>query len=306
MRSPHISVIICTRNPRDEYLGRVLESLGGQSLHPSHWELVIVDNHSEPPVEERNHRIPLNGRLVVEPESGLTLSRLRGIRESSGDLVVFVDDDNVLAPDYLSGAMEIESEFPQIGVFGGRLLPEFEVIPEAWMKPFWRNLALVDFERDRWTNLNVFSVFPPGAGLCVRRSIAEQYLKDFQTDPLKRELGRKGSSLASGEDTELTLQAIDAGWGVGQFTRLSLTHIIPKDRMTIVYHKRLAEGIGRSAGQLKGARSSERPSVLRHRIRGWLAVICAKGPSREIIRASSKGWLKGLSEGWMIRETARK
>lgn len=298
MNDIRASVVICTRNPREEYFNRVLAALANQSLARSDWELVVVDNGSRSAVIDRGFHIPSNGRVVVEPEAGLTPARLCGITEASGQLIVFVDDDNVLAPDYLETALAIADEYPKIGVWGGRLLPEFQVEPEPWVKSHLKSLALVDFDHDRWTNQRDFSVFPPGAGMCVRGSIASDYGSRLASDPFRRALGRKGSSLASGEDTDLVLQAIDAGWGFGQFTRLSLTHLIPRERLTLEYHKRLAEGISRSAGQLSGAQSREKPDFLRYRVRGWLSILRARGPARAIAVAAARGWRIGLEEGW--------
>jgi hypothetical protein len=54
------------------------------------------------------------------------------MKESSGELAVFVDDDNVLAPDFLEQARVISARYPHLGVFGaGNLEPEFEVQPSA-------------------------------------------------------------------------------------------------------------------------------------------------------------------------------
>ena len=47
---------------------------------------------------------------------GLTYARLRGIKEASGDLLVFVDDDNVLDPDYLETVQRVAEEKPFLGV----------------------------------------------------------------------------------------------------------------------------------------------------------------------------------------------
>ena len=44
---------------------------------------------------------------LLENEPGLTAARVRGINESEGELLVFVDDDNLLADDYLERAVEI-------------------------------------------------------------------------------------------------------------------------------------------------------------------------------------------------------
>ncbi|MEM9284228.1 MAG: glycosyltransferase family 2 protein, partial [Verrucomicrobiota bacterium] len=108
-----ISVVICTHNPRMDYLYRTLDGLRGQSLPTSEWELVIVDNKSNDPLTRRVdlswHKV---SRVVREQNLGLTPARLRGIQETIGDIVVFVDDDNILAESYLSNVLRIHREHP--------------------------------------------------------------------------------------------------------------------------------------------------------------------------------------------------
>src|SRR3989442_702908 len=92
-----ISVIICTHNPRPDYLERVLEALKAQTLSSEQWELVLVDNASR---DQLSSWVQLSwhpqARCIRENELGLTPARLRGISEAVGKLFVFVDDDNVL------------------------------------------------------------------------------------------------------------------------------------------------------------------------------------------------------------------
>ena len=45
-----ISVIICTHNPREDYLRRVLKALRAQSLSAEQWELLLIDNASKEPL----------------------------------------------------------------------------------------------------------------------------------------------------------------------------------------------------------------------------------------------------------------
>jgi hypothetical protein len=47
-----LSVILCTHNPRPEYLSRVLESLPAQTLSAKQREFLLVDNASGQPVAE--------------------------------------------------------------------------------------------------------------------------------------------------------------------------------------------------------------------------------------------------------------
>src|ERR1700744_1685237 len=125
--SGNLSVIIPTHNPRPAYLQRVLEALKAQSLPKEQWELVLVDNASKEPVADRwDLSWHPNGRHVLENELGATQARLRGIRETKGDWLLFVDDDNVLDKDYLREAIKIAESHDSLGVFGGRIDPEFE------------------------------------------------------------------------------------------------------------------------------------------------------------------------------------
>src|SRR5271154_1339560 len=97
-----VSVIICTHNPRLHYLRRTLDALAEQTLPKDRWELLLIDNMSREPVSSAwDLSWHPNARHVREEALGLTNARLRGIRESKGEYLVFIDDDNVAAADYL-------------------------------------------------------------------------------------------------------------------------------------------------------------------------------------------------------------
>src|SRR4030095_1866009 len=103
---PRLSVAICTHNPRADYFARTLDGLRAQTLSRNEWELLIVDNASAPPLAPDLSWHP-RGRIVREERAGLTPARTCAIRSTIADLIVFVDDDNVLAPDYLALCLEI-------------------------------------------------------------------------------------------------------------------------------------------------------------------------------------------------------
>ena len=115
-----ISVILCTHNPRRDYLCRTVDALRGQSLAGDQWELLVIDNCSDTPLADYlDLSWKDNSRIVVEEKLGLTHARLRGIEESCGELLVFVDDDNVLDADYLEVALRIARERPFLGSWSG-------------------------------------------------------------------------------------------------------------------------------------------------------------------------------------------
>src|ERR1700722_12041284 len=138
-----ISVIVCAHNPRSAYLVRVIEALRGQDLDLQAWELMIIDNASIKPLATiLDLSWHPNGRHVLESELGLTAARRRGMREARSPLLVFVDDDNVLARDYLSKAVPIGRAWPALGTFGsGCIAPEFELEPKPHLHRLVPNLA---------------------------------------------------------------------------------------------------------------------------------------------------------------------
>ena len=245
MNTPDLSVIICSHNPRPGYLPRVLEALGQQSLDRLSWELVVVDNHSEPPLADRlDLSFHANARVVREDELGLTHARLRGIRETTGEIMVFVDDDNVLAADYLAQTFEIGRAWPQLGVWGGQAFGEWEEIPAEWTRRYWNWIGVREFERDVWSNVpNDTTAAPFGAGMCVRRRVAEAYAANVIKDPIRRSLGRTGARLTGSEDADLAFTACDLGLGNGIFARLKLTHLMPRQRVQEDYLLRLVESL---------------------------------------------------------------
>lgn len=288
-----ISVIICTHNPRAEYLRRVLDALERQTLPQGQWELLLIDNASEVGVPKLHDlSSSLRGKTIREEKLGLTLARLRGIEESTGEIVVFVDDDNVLEPDYLHTAVSIAARYPQIGAFGGSLKGEFETPPESWMTPYLEGLAVFTIDRDYWSNLGGWSLASPyGAGLCVRRCIADDYVKKVARDTLRRSLDRSGIVMGSGGDGDLAWCAVDLGLGTGRFAALRITHLIPKDRLTAGYIVRLMAGFAASGEILSAIRKDsdfERATSWKSRIRFALELLTSRGIQRRILWSSER------------------
>jgi len=238
-----ISVCLCTHNPRPEYFRRALAALAAQTLDPALWELLIIDNRSQTPVAlGAELAAPRQARVVPEPELGLTSARLRAIAETAGELIVFVDDDNVLAPEYLARALAIMRERPFLGAIGGRCRGEFEKKPPLWSRHFLAYLAVADRgESPKWMlQPNAYEPwYPYGAGLVIRRALAQAYARALDQHPERRELDRRGDSLTSAGDIDMLLTCMDQGYGIGYFPQLSLTHLIPGERLRFAYLRRM-------------------------------------------------------------------
>lgn len=243
-----LSVITCSHNPRPDYLKRVVGALRNQTLDQSQWEYLLIDNASTDPLAPKvNLSWHSNAKHIREEQLGLTHARLRGIREAAGDLLVFVDDDNLLDPDFLEQALKIADEWPQLGSWSGQTRPGFEEQPPEWTKRYWGNLVIRSPDRDMWSNLpHLPETMPCGAGLCVRRHVAQHYLMLHESGKRAFLLDRVGDLLRAAGDNDLAACACDVGLGIGVFLRLRLTHLIPAARLEESYLLRLIENIAYS------------------------------------------------------------
>ena len=238
-----LSVIICTHNPKPDYLDRVLGALAAQTLPAAQWELLLIDNASD---ERLALPSPLlwhpHARVIREDTLGLTAARLRGIRETDGDVLVYVDDDNLLAPDYLRTAVGLLEAHPFLGAIGpGLLEPEFAVEPPPRLEPYLASLALRSSRQALWSNNPTDRASVPwGAGLCVTRPVAQAYrqlVEQLDTDGL---LDRRGQRLFGNGDVAFSWAAAHIGKGFGVFPQLRATHLIRAERLTPSYLLRLA------------------------------------------------------------------
>lgn len=246
---PVISVIVCTHNPRHDYLTKVLTALRSQTFPMNQWELLVIDNASNQNLAtEFNLDWHPNSRLLREEKLGKTYAFLLGVKEAVGEIIIIVDDDNVLDHDYLELAWQIANNWPILGAWGGQSRPDFESSPPEWTKPYWWMIAIHEFDQDKWSNLLFcYETCPIGAGMCVRKFVAEKYAESICNNAKRLNLlGRIGKQLLGSEDHDLAFTSIDLGLGTGKFAALKLTHLIPKGRLQEDYLLRLAEGISYS------------------------------------------------------------
>jgi len=250
-----ISVVVPTHNPDPERFRRALLGLRAQTLAPALWETVIVDNASSqfPDAGFLANSAPARHRVVAEPELGLSAARKRGFSEATGRGVVLVDDDNVLAPDYLENVLRIFALNPKVGAIGGVSAPEFEREPDDWQREFFGLLALRDLGPHPLiskafcppgTMRGGYPVFAPiGAGMAIRRDAASVWA---ESTCLRQLSDRRGDELTSAGDNDIVLTIMRRGWEVGYFPELRLTHVIPATRLEARYLERLNRGIQQS------------------------------------------------------------
>lgn len=133
MDTPEISAILTTRN-RAALLPMVLDGLRSQTLAADRFEIVAIDDGSTDAtaavLEAARAGLPL--RIVRQAHSGLACAKNRGIDESRGRILVFLDDDDVAAPRLLEAHLQAHARHPaeQAAVLGHtQLAPQIAAIP---------------------------------------------------------------------------------------------------------------------------------------------------------------------------------
>lgn len=115
LTDPRVTVIVAAYNG-ERFLKETLESVFAQDFES--FEVVFVDDGSEDRTGEIAQSFPV--RYVRQPNQGLPAARNAGLAVARGDLVAFLDDDDVLPPTKLSAQVRYLDEHPETGCVLGR------------------------------------------------------------------------------------------------------------------------------------------------------------------------------------------
>ncbi|MFJ3214809.1 glycosyltransferase family 2 protein [Kitasatospora sp. NPDC086801] len=111
---PTVSVIIPNYN-YEKTIAAVVESVLAQT-HPVH-EVLVVDDGSTDRSPEIVRGYPV--KLIPQQNGGVSVARNRGVAESTGDILFFLDSDIALAPDAIANAVALLREQPDLGCVHG-------------------------------------------------------------------------------------------------------------------------------------------------------------------------------------------
>lgn len=108
-----VSVIIPNYN-YGRFLGEAIQSALDQTIAPH--EVIVVDDGSNDNsitvAESFGDRI----KVVRQPNAGVGAARNRGVRESKGDIVAFLDSDDRWFPEKLEKQLQIFIDNPEVGI----------------------------------------------------------------------------------------------------------------------------------------------------------------------------------------------
>lgn len=232
-----ISIIVATYN-RSTYLLRTLRSLAQQSLDRALWEIVVVNNNSSDDTPEQvakfiSEHPELQIVAVTETQQGLSHARNAGIRASSGEFLLFVDDDEEMNEEYLSCYLSLFEEHPDAMGAGGIMTPLYEYPVPKWISPLTEQPISGSINLGKEVRLFPKHKYPIGGNMGFRRTAIKRY-GDFDTG-----LGRTGNAPMGGEEKELFGRLKAGGEKIYYLPGAVIYHIIPESKFDTDYFQRL-------------------------------------------------------------------
>lgn len=241
-----ISAIISTYN-RAHFLDVLFDSIKKQTVLPELFEVVIVNNNCTDNTEDVcqkfiNENPAIKVLYCVETQQGLSYGRNRGIAESKGEIVTFLDDDAFLAPDFFETTLAFFHQHPSINAIGGKILLHYLKHKPSWYNPFLASLLGYFNPGDKEQIFNGNNYFR-GSNMSFRKGVFKLY-GDFNTT-----LGRVGKSLYGSEEKELFYRYKDKGEVIWYVPSTVVYHLVPIERTYPDFVKRQAIGTGASQRQ---------------------------------------------------------
>lgn len=209
MSVPEISVVIATYN-RQELLRRLLQQLDVQTIDPSRYEAVAVDDGSKE--DTRAALAGLSARYVYRIErqenAGAAAARQLGVELAHGRIIVFLDDDMQVKPDFLEQHLAKHAAGPPGNtVVLGRLRPDAKLAEMPLFERFYarvmraQNDELADGKAVRGHNIYTGNVSMPKA-LFLRAGGFDPQFRALEDEELGVRLEKAGATFAFANEAE--------------------------------------------------------------------------------------------------------
>jgi GT2 family glycosyltransferase len=227
--TPTVSVAICSNRPSG--LAAAVASVLANAAPP--FELLVIAQGedvgwargalAELPEQFRDDpRL----RIVHDPQRGVSRARNVAVREAVGDLILFTDDDCIVAPDWVAAHVACFRERPDVSLVYATVTPPDWYTGAEGMVPTFDPSSNRNMARGRRG-----VVFGMTANMGARRTLFER------VGPFDEILG-VGAPLRSAEDLDLALRTYAAGL------------LIHADHRPVVVHAGGVRSLGRESREL--------------------------------------------------------
>lgn len=110
--SARVSVVIPVYNGED-FIARALDSVFSQTVPP--YEVIVVNDGSRDGTAQQLAAFGERIRVISIPNGGVANARNVGLKACTGDLVAFLDADDIWFPDKLARQLAVLERYPEIG-----------------------------------------------------------------------------------------------------------------------------------------------------------------------------------------------
>ena len=235
---------------RHDRLAPTLESVIEQSLNPSHYEVLIVDNSPQPePGREfmRRYREVPNLRYVYQDIPGLSRARNRAVKECRSQYIAFIDDDAIADNRWLEEMCALfEHETSEdVGIVGGPVLPVWEEDRPRWLPDELLGFVTIVDWSDEPVELNEFQ-WLAGTNIAYRMDAIANM------DGFREDLGRIGVVRMANDELEFSNRVRKQGWRTLYSPAIRVSHRVPAKRLRREWIRRRNMWQGLSEAVLKG------------------------------------------------------
>jgi len=235
-----LTVLMATHNGVDT-LPEVLAAYNNLTPPCGGWKLVIVDNASTDATKQTiysaSSRLPLTYHF--EPGPGKNRALNSALHLVEGDVVLFTDDDAIPRSDWLVQARDLADSRTSFGVFGGVIVPQWEISPPSWILPF--QCPMLTITDPNWEEGPTLPSRVWGPNMMIR---TEAFNLGYR---FEQSMGPTGSRYQMGDETEFVDRLHAAGFKLWHSKKLVVAHMIRRYQMRKGWMLRRAKASGRAA-----------------------------------------------------------
>jgi len=210
-------------------------------------EVVLIDNASTdetPDVMARFANVH-GGTILTESRPGKSHALNTGLEASSGDLIIFLDDDAIPDRGWLASFWRAASQQPNAAAFAGSIRPYWQSSPPKWLRGLANLGRACGCTEPGRAEGNIGPEEVKGANFAVRRMA----LGDLKFDTGSVNFGQPGAS-TGGEDSLMSRRLSARGHAFHFVPGAAVAHIIAHDEMTLRSQMSRYARIGRGAAAI--------------------------------------------------------
>ena len=251
------SVIICTFR-RAESLRQTLQTVVNQSFKSSDFEIIVADNNSGDAtaavVRHFADNYPRHSiKYCLETRQGGSFARNAGAQLAVGEILIFFDDDVLVAENYLQSAADFFPKNTAVGAVGGKILPKYlpHGVPPDWMHSLMESLA---GKFDVGSHVTILDKKFPFEGNVAYRKADFEAVGGFDAAIA----GVIDEKRVSGEGKDLIFRVRKSGKKIAYHPEMQVFHCVNSDGLSARFDN-ITTGIGR--GEFARLKKSQNPTL---------------------------------------------